>query len=116
MKKCKFGTKLLIASGIIVSVTLIISGVGIAFAPGAFAATVGSTGALGTASTGTLISILHGAALETASLYAMGNGSVAAGTALLVNTGIGTAVVGTGAGAVSGLAIYEQLENEEKAV
>lgn len=111
MKSC-WRRKLLISSGVVVSVALIVSGVGIVLAPGAVAATIGSAGMLGAASTGTMISTLSGAALEITSLWALGNGSAAAGTALLVNAGIGTVVVGTGAGAVSGLAACEQLREE----
>ena len=55
-------------------------------AAGPLAAGLGHLGVLGTASTGTAISTLHGAALTSASLAAIGGGTMA-GTAILTATG-----------------------------
>jgi pimeloyl-ACP methyl ester carboxylesterase len=63
-------------------------------APGV-AATLGATGILGAASTGTAISSLSGAALTSASLAAIGGGTMAAGTIVVT-------AVGAGLGAVNG--------------
>lgn len=81
----------------IVAVTAVTGGAAYVAAP-MIATTVGATGALGAASTGTAISTLSGAALTNASLAAMGGGAVAAGGSGIAG---GTAVIAT-TGAVAG--------------
>ncbi|ATF53183.1 DUF726 domain-containing protein [Morganella morganii] len=70
----------------------------------AVASALGSTGLLGAAGTGTLISTLSGAALANASLAAIG-GSVAGGT--LIITACGAALGGTIGGAITNKYISE---------
>lgn len=70
----------------------------------AVASALGSSGLLGAASTGTLISTLSGAALANASLAAIG-GSVAGGTLIL--TACGAALGGTVGGAITNKYISE---------
>lgn len=82
-----------------VAVGVATGGVGLAFAP-AIAAAAGGAGLLGaTATTGTAISTLSGAALTNASLAALGGGALAAGgggmAAGTVAVTVGTGVVGT---------------------
>ncbi len=81
--------------------TVTTGGAALAFA-GPIAATVGATGLLGAASTGTAISSLTGAALTNASLAALGGGALATGGG---GVAVGTMVVaGTGAGLGAGVA------------
>ena len=56
-------------------------------AAGPIAASLGSLGVLGTAGTGTAIATLHGAALTTASLAAIGMGSMATGSLVVAAAG-----------------------------
>jgi hypothetical protein len=65
----------------------------------AVAASLGTTGILGAASTGTAISTLSGAALTNASLAAIGGGSMASG--VLVFTAAGAALGGIRGGSIS---------------
>ncbi len=79
---------------------IVIAPFALAAAP-VIAASLGAAGALGTtATTGTLISGLGGAALTNASLAAIGNGALVIGGAGMAG---GTAVI-TGAGAAAGAA------------
>lgn len=81
--------------------TVATGGTALAFA-GPIAATVGATGLLGAASTGTAIGSLTGAALTNASLAALGGGALAAGGGGMA---AGTMVVaGTGASLGAGVA------------
>ena len=82
----------------------VIAGTGAWIAAPQIAAALGTTGILGSASTGTAISTLSGAALESASLAALGGGAasvgglgMAGGVAFLGATG---AALGAGKGAV----------------
>jgi len=83
----------------VVAATVATGGAALAFAA-PIAATIGSAGLLGAASTGTAISGLSGAALSSASLAALGGGAVAAGGG---GVAAGTVVVAT-SGAVAGAA------------
>jgi hypothetical protein len=65
-----------------------------------FAAALGSAGLLGVASTGAAISTLHGAALTSASLAAIGPGGMAGGVVLL--TAAGAALGGKEGAAIAG--------------
>ena len=56
-------------------------------AAGPIASALGATGILGSASTGTVIATLHGAALTNASLAAIGIGSMATGTMIVTAAG-----------------------------
>lgn len=76
---------------------------GVAFAAaGPIAAVVGSTGALGAASTGTAIGSLQGAALTSASLAKLGGGAIVAGGAGMTGGTVTVAAAGVSAGAVGG--------------
>lgn len=86
-----------VKSALTVTAVVISGGTCLVAAP-AIAGTIGATGLLGAASTGTAISSLSGAALTNASLAAMGGGALAAGGGGMAT---GTAVV-TGIGAVTG--------------
>jgi len=72
--------------------TLATGGIALYAAP-FIAATLGAAGLLGAASTGTTIATLHGCALTSASLYAVGGGSMATGTVVITGGG---ATLGTG--------------------
>ena len=83
----------------VVLATAATGGLATAFAP-TIAATIGSTGVLGaTATTGTTISSLSGAALKSASLAQLGGGALAAGGGGMA---AGTAVVGTSSAVLGG--------------
>lgn len=73
-------------------------GLALAYAP-VIAATLGGTGLLGAASTGTAISTLSGAALTNASLAALGGGSLAAGGAGIAGGTMVVAATGATTGA-----------------
>ncbi|ABM40177.1 hypothetical protein [Polaromonas naphthalenivorans] len=78
---------------------------GVAFAAaGPIAAVVGSTGALGAASTGTAIGTLKGAALTSASLAKLGGGAIVAGGTGMTGGTVTVAAAGVSAGAVGGSA------------
>lgn len=66
----------------------------------AIAATLGATGFLGAASTGTAISTLSGAALTNASLAALGGGALAAGGAGMAGGTVTVTTVGSVIGGV----------------
>lgn len=72
------------------------TGIGL-FAAAPIACFLGGAGALGAASTGTVISTLSGVALTNASLAAIGGGAVAAGGSGIIG---GTAVIATTAGVI----------------
>jgi len=57
------------------------------------AASLGTTGILGAAGTGTTIATLHGAALTSSSLAAIGGGTMAAGTAVVTAAGAGLGAI-----------------------
>lgn len=80
--------------------TVATGGTALAFA-GPIAGVIGTTGLLGAASTGTLISTTAGAALVNGSLAALGGGALAAGGGGMA---AGTMVVGAG-GATLGAAV-----------
>lgn len=85
---------------ILIGATVATGGLATMAAP-TIAATLGSVGLLGSASTGATIAGLHGAALTNASLAALGGGSLAAGGG---GVALGTAVVGsTGAAVAAGV-------------
>lgn len=90
-----------ITSAGIVGLTLTTGGGG-----AALAAAAGKLGVLGTATTGTAISSLSGAALTSASLAAVG-GSVAAGTAIIT-------AAGAGLGGVAGSLLTTKYVGEDK--
>lgn len=83
-----------------IGATVATGGLAAAYAP-LIAATAGSAGLLGAASTGTAISSLSGAALTNASLAAIGGGALAAGGGGMA---AGTTVI-AGAGAATGAAV-----------
>ena len=89
----------------IAAVTVASGGTALAFA-GPIAATLGSAGLLGAASTGTAISGLGGAALTNASLAALGGGAVAAGGGGMAvgSAAVGAAGAALGAGVAGGVA------------
>ncbi|MBF0100855.1 MAG: DUF726 domain-containing protein, partial [Desulfobacterales bacterium] len=76
-------------------------------APG-IASALGAAGLLGTATTGTAISSLHGIALTTASLYALGPGGVAGGIAFVSATGV---ALGAAQGAVISNNYFGEINN-----
>lgn len=83
-----------------IGITTIATG-GVAWVAAPFVATaLGAVGLLGAASTGTTIATLHGCALTSASLYAVGGGSMAAGTAVITGSGA-TLGAGISAAAIS---------------
>jgi hypothetical protein len=84
----------------IVGATVATGGLALAYAP-AIAATIGATGILGTAGTGATISTLTGVFLESASLAALGGGTLASGGGGMA---FGATVVAS-AGAATGLAV-----------
>jgi len=84
----------------IVAVTVATGGAALAYA-GPIAATLGSTGILGTAGTGVAIDTLTGIYLTNASLAALGGGTLAAGGAGIAG---GTMVI-TAAGAATGAVV-----------
>jgi hypothetical protein len=90
----------------VAAVTIASGGTALAFA-GPIAATLGSTGVLGAASTGTLISGLSGASLASASTAVFGGGSVLSGGGgvALGSKVIGAAGAAVGAGASGGLSM-----------
>lgn len=89
----------------VIATTILTGGVAFAAAP-AIAASVGSLGLLGAASTGTAISSLSGAALTNASLASIGGGAIAAGGGGMAAGSVTIAGIGvtTGAG-VSGAVV-----------
>lgn len=84
----------------VVAATVATGGIVVASA-GTIAAAAGSAGLLGTASTGTAISTLSGAALESAALAKIGGGALAVGGSGMAG---GTTVIGTVGTAAGGVA------------
>lgn len=78
------------------------------YAGPAVASTVGATGLLGAASTGTAISSLSGAALASASMAAIGGGAMATGAAVITATG---AALGGYYGGMISNSYYGQVDN-----
>ena len=87
--------------------------VGTAALPTAVSSIVAS---FGTASTGTAISTLHGAALTSATVAAIGFGSMAAGTVVLATLGVAGWWIGRKACARLGGKVLDRARNAKDAV